>query len=126
MALRMAMDLTLHLASYRTPGSNSEALELINHTRTWNACLLLDSWNAIKHGLLPTLREPEHVVIRTPDTRSLQTEFEHRIFKVVNHFMQFAKAGQGVSMSSSESIGYVYANVTWLKGGLLYRIDEEF
>ncbi|KAB5590127.1 Fungal specific transcription factor domain containing protein [Ceratobasidium theobromae] len=96
MALRMAMDLTLHLASYRTPGSNSEALELINHTRTWNACLLLDSWNAIKHGLLPTLREPEHVVIRTPDTRSLQTEFEHRIFKVVNHFMQFAKAGQGV------------------------------
>ncbi|KAF8755612.1 Fungal specific transcription factor domain [Rhizoctonia solani] len=53
MALRMATDLNLHLASRQAPVNRTEALELANHIRTWRACLLLDSWSSVKHGRLP-------------------------------------------------------------------------
>lgn len=91
MAVRMAMDLNLQLASRKTPTSDFEALELANHKRIWRTCLLLDSWNAVKHGRPPVL-EPRSEP-RDSDLRSLQGEFEYRIFKAVNQFMQLAKAG---------------------------------
>jgi hypothetical protein len=119
MALRMAIDLSLHLVSRQTPRNNAEALELANHTRTWSACLLLDSWNVVKHGRLPTLREPEHE-IRVQDVRSLQTEFERRIFKAVNEFMQFAKAGNAVSTSRQ----YVNVCLCYMPTDGLHGFDQ--
>ncbi|KAG8705754.1 hypothetical protein FRC11_008808, partial [Ceratobasidium sp. 423] len=94
MALRMATDLNLHRASRKAPSSRTEALELANHTRTWRACLLLDGWSAVKHGRFPTLRASSSTP-RATDVREIQCEFEYRIFKAVNEFMQFAKSSNG-------------------------------
>ncbi|KAJ1302186.1 hypothetical protein OPQ81_001013 [Rhizoctonia solani] len=94
MALRMATDLNLHRASRKAPSSRTEALELANHTRTWRACLLLDSWSAVKHGRLPTLRASSGAP-RATDLRGIQSEFEFRIFSAVNQFMRFAKSSNG-------------------------------
>ncbi|KAF8674895.1 Fungal specific transcription factor domain [Rhizoctonia solani] len=94
MALRMATDLNLHLASRQAPVNRTEALELANHIRTWRACLLLDSWSSVKHGRLPSLR-PSSGQIRGTDAQSIQSELEYKIFKAVNEFMQFAKSSNG-------------------------------
>ncbi|CAE7219978.1 unnamed protein product, partial [Rhizoctonia solani] len=103
MALRMATDLNLHRAYRKAPSSRTEALELANHVRTWRACLLLDSWSAVKHGRFPTLR-PSSGAPQATDARGIQSEFEYRIFKEVNQFMQFAKSSNG-------SLGYMELTV---------------
>ncbi|CAE6464408.1 unnamed protein product [Rhizoctonia solani] len=103
MALRMATDLNLHRAYRKAPSSRTEALELANHARTWRACLLLDSWSAVKHGRLPTLR-PSSGAPHATDVRGIQSEFEYRIFKAVNQVMQFAK-------SSNEALNYMELTV---------------
>ncbi|CAE6433165.1 unnamed protein product [Rhizoctonia solani] len=105
MALRMATDLNLQRAYRKAPSSQLEALELANHIRTWRACLLLDGWSAVKHGRLPTLR-PSSGAPHAMDVRGMQSEFEYRIFKAVNQFMQFAK-------SSNEALGYMELTVSF-------------
>ncbi|KAF8605726.1 hypothetical protein BDV93DRAFT_46188 [Ceratobasidium sp. AG-I] len=92
MAIRMATELKLENASRTVPENNREKLELDNHTRTWNACLLLDSTSSVKVGRTPTLRNSGNVV-HTSDPRETQTGFEIRIFRAVNRFMQMAKGG---------------------------------
>ncbi|KAH7345775.1 hypothetical protein B0J17DRAFT_713320 [Rhizoctonia solani] len=105
MALRMATDLNLHRASRKTPSSRAEALELANHTRTWRACLLLDSWSAVKHGRFPTLRASSGAP-RATDIRGIQSEFEYRIFKEVNQFMQLAKSSNGTMDYMEITVGF--------------------
>ncbi|CAE6492801.1 unnamed protein product [Rhizoctonia solani] len=105
MALRMATDLNLHRAYRKTPSSRTEALELANHIRTWRACLLLDSWSAVKHGRLPTLR-PSSGAPHATDVRGMQSEFEYRIFKAINQFMQIAKPSNGALDYMELTVGF--------------------
>lgn len=96
LAVRTATKLRLDNASRTNYKNNREKLELENHTRAWNACLLLDSTNSVKVGRNPTLRNSDNVV-HTSDPRETQTGFEIRIFRVVTQFMQMAKGANSVS-----------------------------
>ncbi|KAG9082353.1 hypothetical protein FS749_006904, partial [Ceratobasidium sp. UAMH 11750] len=92
MAIRMALDRKLYLASDVRPESDAERLELANHIRTWRACVLLDGSSAVKFGRSPSLREMG-TVVQADDIRDAQTGFEIRIFVPVNHFLHLARSG---------------------------------
>ncbi|KAG9112167.1 hypothetical protein FRC07_007982, partial [Ceratobasidium sp. 392] len=98
MAIRMALDRKLYLASEVNPESDEERIELANHIRTWRACMLLDSSSAVKFGRTPSLRE-FRAVVQAGDYRDAQTGFEIRIFGAANHFLYLAKSGKAIDYS---------------------------
>ncbi|KAG8693358.1 hypothetical protein FRC09_010559 [Ceratobasidium sp. 395] len=122
MAIRMAIDRKLYLASQVNAESDPERIELANHIRTWRACMLLDGSSAVKFGRSPSLQNG--TIVPADDLRDAQTGFEIRIFAVANHFLHLARSGMNMATDYSSLAGNFDSEIDRLYDEIKYTSER--
>ncbi|KAG8710609.1 hypothetical protein FRC09_021017 [Ceratobasidium sp. 395] len=122
MAIRMAIDRKLYLASQVNAESDPERDELANHIRTWRACMLLDGSSAVKFGRSPSLQNG--TIVPADNLRDAQTGFEIRIFAVANHFLHLARSGTNMATDYSSLAGNFDSEIDRLYDEIRYTSER--